>query len=63
MGVPSDAEEDQKKLILTSISSILAGGIARLFCHPIDTIKAKLQVNFSYITIKTYTSDRLKLHV
>ena len=29
---------------LTSLSSILAGATARLFCHPLDTIKAKIQV-------------------
>lgn len=44
MGLPSAEEEDRRKLVLTSISSIIGGGIARLFCHPIDTMKAKIQV-------------------
>jgi len=50
MGLPSEGEEDKKQLIVTSLSSIISGGIARLFCHPIDTVKAKLQVNHTLIT-------------
>jgi len=44
MGLTAEGEQDRKQLVLTSISSIIAGGVARLFCHPIDTVKAKLQV-------------------
>jgi len=46
MGFTSAEEEDRRKLVLTSISSIIGGGVARLFCHPIDTMKAKIQVCF-----------------
>jgi len=37
-------EDSTKHFVLTSLSSIIAGGISRLVCHPIDTVKAKLQV-------------------
>ena len=33
---------------ITSASSILAGVIGKLFCHPIDTIKSRLQVNTAH---------------
>jgi len=46
MAITTAEEEDRRKLILTSLSSIIGGGIARLFCHPIDTMKAKIQVYF-----------------
>jgi len=51
MGLPSAEEEDRRKLVLTSISSIIGGGIARLFCHPIDTMKAKIQVFGNILSI------------
>ena len=31
--------------MITSISSISSAMIAKLICHPIDTIKSRLQVN------------------
>ncbi|OMJ79253.1 hypothetical protein SteCoe_20761 [Stentor coeruleus] len=36
--------EEQYPIVLTSISAFISGGIARMVVHPLDTIKAKLQV-------------------
>ena len=36
--------QDQYPLLVTSISSFISGGIARMIVHPLDTIKAKIQV-------------------
>lgn len=35
---------DNYRLKITSFASSLAGIIGRLICHPVDTIRAKLQV-------------------
>ena len=35
---------EQYEISVTTLSSVIAGGISRLFVHPLDTIKAKLQV-------------------
>jgi len=35
--------------MVTSLASFISGGFARLICHPIDTIKAKIQVGTSRI--------------
>ena len=35
---------EQYEISVTTLSSVIAGGISRLLVHPIDTIKAKLQV-------------------
>jgi hypothetical protein len=34
----------QYPILLTSLSSFFSGGIARCFVHPLDTVKAKIQV-------------------
>jgi len=57
MGFTSAEEEDRRKLVLTSISSIIGGGVARLFCHPIDTMKAKIQVETSRLSSKDLVSN------
>jgi hypothetical protein len=45
MGGPtSSGAEINRHFALTTLSSIIAGGVARLVCHPLDTIKAKIQV-------------------
>ena len=36
--------QDQYPILVTSISSFISGGIARAIVHPLDTIKAKIQV-------------------
>jgi hypothetical protein len=53
--IPFSQRSDKDKLIITSMSSILAGGFARLILYPIDTIKAKLQVNDSQQKQKIHT--------
>jgi hypothetical protein len=35
-------KEEEKILMATSISSIISGMIAKLVCHPIDTLKSKI---------------------
>ena len=40
--------DDTKRLLATSLSSIIAGCTSRLICHPIDTLKAKVQVPIHY---------------
>lgn len=37
--------KDQFPLLITSLASFLSGGIARCIVHPLDTLKAKIQVN------------------
>lgn len=40
-------EEKKDSLLLTCLSSGTAGLVGRTICHPIDTLKAKLQINDS----------------
>ena len=37
----------EESLLVSSLSSFLSGSFSRLVCHPMDTIKAKIQVNKS----------------
>lgn len=38
-------KNSDKTLKVTMISSLFCGSLAKLITHPLDTIKAKLQVN------------------
>jgi hypothetical protein len=39
-------ESDKKILNATFISGLITGGINKFLTHPIDTLKAKMQVRF-----------------
>lgn len=41
--------QERRKLIATSIASPIATVIAKYVCHPIDTIKSKVQARASHL--------------
>jgi hypothetical protein len=59
----NSSQKYDKTVLISMISGLFAGSFAKLFTHPIDTIKAKLQVNTSINnipTIREITSLTLK---
>eukprot|EP01017_Pseudomicrothorax_dubius_P034827 TRINITY_DN4812_c0_g2_i2.p1 TRINITY_DN4812_c0_g2~~TRINITY_DN4812_c0_g2_i2.p1 ORF type:complete len:203 (-),score=28.03 TRINITY_DN4812_c0_g2_i2:62-670(-) len=55
MGTLSKSAEPQENvtrhLVLTSLASFIAGSIGRLVCHPLDTLKAKAQIEMSKLSV------------
>ena len=42
---PSNSDKKSDKTVfITMVSSLFSGSVAKLFTHPIDTVKAKIQV-------------------
>lgn len=49
------SEETPTSLAIVCASSCIAGIVARSICHPIDTIKARLQMKESQLLLRTIT--------
>ena len=56
-------KEEKKETYVssTAIAGTLAGVIPKFICHPIDTVKAKLQVNRDRMNIEKISSDFKKM--
>lgn len=48
----SSGANNQHNLLITALSSATAGLVGRLICHPIDTVKSKLQASDSLLSIR-----------
>ena len=40
--------KSDKTVVITMLSGLFAGSLAKLFTHPLDTLKAKIQVCLLY---------------
>ena len=47
MAGSSSTSKDQYPILVTSLSSFISGGFARCIVHPLDTLKAKIQIQQS----------------
>jgi Mitochondrial carrier protein len=52
--------DDRIFVRITTISSIFAGIIGKIVCHPIDTLRAKIQVQRDMLTLGTYRGGMIK---
>jgi hypothetical protein len=46
--------QDQWFVRVTTFSSIFAGIVGKIICHPIDTLRAKIQVQREMMTLNAY---------
>lgn len=54
------AEKDNLFLFFTGVSSVCSSMIAKVFVHPLDTIKAKMQIEASRVNSSNMKGSFLK---
>ncbi len=61
---PADEWDPRERMVVPMMSGASAGVAARLVCHPIDTLKAKLQVQTtSHTPMRTMFANILSKEV